>query len=91
MIQGFGLTENGFQSDGLLQADVTIISNEKCAEILSFNTSSDFLLNTQLKQMLKHGIVDQILCSTGIRDKKTGNYSVSIQQLTFSLELTFYH
>ena len=30
LLQGFGITEDGINSDGLLEANVTIISREKC-------------------------------------------------------------
>ena len=77
LVQGFGLTEKGEQSAGLLQANVTIISNEKCAQILKHNVSDHLLYKARTKNTLKYGIIDQVLCSVGSKDEKTGNTSVS--------------
>ena len=76
-VQGFGLTEKGEQSKGLLQANVTIISNEKCAQIIKHNVSDHLIYKNKAKKGLNYGIIDQLLCSVGIKDEKTGFFSVS--------------
>jgi len=75
LVQGFGLTEKGEQSAGLLQANVTIISNEKCAQILNHNVSDHMLYKQRTKNTLKYGIINQVMCSVGTKDEKTGNTS----------------
>ena len=77
LVQGFGLTEKGVQPKELLQANVTIISNEKCAQILKHNVSNHIIYKTKTKKGLNYGIIDQLLCSMGTKDKKTGLFSVS--------------
>ena len=77
LVQGFGLTEKGEQSAGLLQANVTIISNKQCAQILKHNVSDHLLYKQRTKNTLKYGIIDQLMCSVGTKDEKTGNTSVS--------------
>ena len=81
LVQGFGLTEKGEQSAGLLQANVTIISNEKCAQILKHNVSDHLLYKARTKNTLKYGIIDQVMCSVGTKDEKTGNTSVSYSKV----------
>ena len=76
VVQGFGLTEKGKQSQDLLQTNVYLISNEVCAQTLKHNTSNHLNYKTRVKNSLKHGIIDQILCSMGFQDKMTGNFSV---------------
>jgi hypothetical protein len=84
LVQGFGLTEKGQQSAGLLQANVTIISNENCAQILKHNVSDHMLYKHRTKNTLKYGIIDQVMCSVGTKDEKTGNTSVSYIKVLFS-------
>ena len=81
IVQGFGLTEKGEQSTGLLQANVTIISNELCAQILKHNVSDHLLYKHRTKNTLKYGIIDQVMCSVGTKDEKTGNTSVSYNKV----------
>ena len=80
LVQGFGLTESGKQSGELLQTHVTVISNEKCAEILTHNISSNLIdyhkLTKPSSGSLKYGITDEIMCTLGIEDPDTGSISV---------------
>ena len=76
VVQGFGLTEKGKQPQDLLQTNVYLISNEVCAQTLKHNTSNHLNYKTRVENSLKHGIIDQILCSMGFQDKITGNFSV---------------
>jgi len=52
--EGYGYTEHGNRSDVLLTANVTIISNQLCSEILQANTSRNLglKLKVQSKQSL---------------------------------------
>ena len=45
--------------------------------MLKHNISDNSINKWKLKKALKYGIIDQILCSVGFKDEKTGNYSVS--------------
>ena len=85
LVQGFGLTEKGEQSAGLLQANVTIISNKQCAQILKHNVSDHLLYKQRLKNTLKYGIIDQLMCSVGTKDEITGNTSVSYSMIFLDL------
>ena len=78
LVQGFGLTENGTQSNGLLQANAKLISNENCAKYISHNISDDLIGKKTIKDGLPFGIVDQVLCSMGELNEETERYSVSI-------------
>ena len=76
LVQGFGVTEDGKQSDGLLQANVTVISNENCAQYISYNVSDNKIDRKRVKDAAPNGIVSQVMCTMGIEDPKNGNYSV---------------
>ena len=76
LVQGFGITENGTQSNELLQANVTVISNENCAQYISFNVSDNKIDRKRVKDAAPNGIVSQVMCTMGIEDPKNGNYSV---------------
>ena len=75
-VQGFGITENGKQSDELLQANVTVISNEKCAQYISYNVSDNKIDRKRIIDAAPFGIVSQVICTMGIEDPKSGNFSV---------------
>ena len=76
IVQGFGLTEQGKQPKDLLQTEVYLVSNEKCAQTLRNNISNHLIFKKRAKESLEYGIIDQILCSIGFQDKVTGNFSV---------------
>ena len=78
LVQGFGLTENGTQSNGLLQANAKLISNENCAKYISQNISDNLIAKKKISHALPFGIVDQVLCSMGELNEETERYSVSI-------------
>ena len=76
LVQGFGITENGTQSNELLQANVTVISNENCAQYISYNVSDNLIDKKRIQDTAPLGIVSQVMCTMGIEDPKNGNYSV---------------
>ena len=76
LVQGFGITENGTQSNELLQANVTVISNENCAQYISYNVSDNKIDKKRIQDAAPLGIVSQVMCTMGIEDPKSGNFSV---------------
>merc|ERR1739838_737577 len=63
-IQGYGLTE--FATRGqLLEANVTIISNEVCQEALEYNTTGNDVAKRQINQALPQGLNYGLLCARG--------------------------
>ena len=76
LVQGFGITENGTQSNELLQANVTVISNENCAEYISYNVSENLIDKKRIQDAAPLGIVSQVMCTMGIEDPKSSNFSV---------------
>ena len=62
-IQGYGETEDGSRG-GLLEANVTVISNDQCKDYLNYN-SSDPKVEKKLKIALRDGINYGFLCSQG--------------------------
>ena len=76
LVQGFGITEDGKQSDVLLQANVTVISNENCAQYISYNVSNNNINRKRIKDAAPLGVVSQVMCTMGIEDPKSGNFSV---------------
>ena len=76
LVQGFGITENGTQSNELLQANVTVISNENCAQYISYNVSDNLIDKKRVQDAAPFGIVSQVICTMGIEDPKSGNFSV---------------
>ena len=63
-------------SDELLEANVTIIDNQKCSKYLKGNVTNNQILRTKLKRALSDGVNSGLLCSTGNLDEKTKLYSV---------------
>ena len=76
LVQGFGITENGTQSNELLQANVTVISNENCAQYISYNVSDNLIDKKRVQDAAPFGIVSQVICTMGIEDPNSGNFSV---------------
>ena len=77
---GYGNTENGRNGFNLLEANVTLISNEECRSRLQYNISSDpnqDTIQTLLCNDLPNGINDQFLCATGIYNEEKGIFSGS--------------
>ena len=66
-------------------ANVTLISNANCAKILSHNASNDQTLSGIIKRQLSYGVVEQLVCSLGIKNETTGEYSVSQKILYIQL------
>ena len=74
LTQGFGKTELENEGAGkLLEANVTIISNEDCYEklnnIITTNING-YNSRTQIKQAIYDGITDQLLCTEGLVVKR---------------------
>ena len=63
-IQGYGEVEDGGRG-GLLEANVTVISNEQCKQYLNYNASINSKVEPKLKIALKNGINYGFLCSQG--------------------------
>ena len=77
---GYGNTENGRNGFNLLEANVTLISNEECRSRLQYNISSDpnkITIQELLCNDLPNGINDQFLCATGIYNEEKGIFSGS--------------
>ena len=75
------MTEENKQSKRLLQANVTIISNKQCADMLKHNISDAPVWKQSTDFALPYGVIDQLLCTVGVPDEKTGNYSVSLSPI----------
>jgi len=63
-IQGYGLTEFGSRGQ-LLEANVTIISNEECKDQLDYNTTENSVAQRQINQALPQGLNYGLLCARG--------------------------
>ena len=74
------MTEDGIGSNKLLETYVDIMTNAQCQRSMnSILQSSKFPDNAKefVVESLPDGINDHMLCTTGIRDQKTGTFSVS--------------
>merc|ERR1711915_445270 len=69
-VQGYGLTETGKRGT-LLEANVTIISNEKCQRILIDNAKESISVSAQnqINQALPYGLNYGLLCADGKKVK----------------------
>ena len=76
LVQGFGQTEDDFLAKTLLQANVSLINNEKCAEMLRFNISGNRRQQGTIRTQLELGIVDEILCTVGLNEPFSDVYTV---------------
>ena len=81
IIQRFGATEENKESKGLLQVNVRIISNKQCAQMLKHNISNAPVWKQSTDFALPYGVIEQLLCTVGVPDEKTGNYSVSLSSI----------
>jgi len=63
-IQGYGLTEFGIRGK-LLEANVTIISNNDCVEALNYNLTDNSVARKQIDQALPQGLSYGLLCARG--------------------------
>ena len=66
-LQGYGLTEDGSRGN-LLEANVTIISNDLCKEYLQYNVSQNDngRIKLEISNALKNGLNFGLLCAQGI-------------------------
>ena len=69
-LQGFGTTEKGTKG-ALLEANVTVISDTYCQEILSANTSSTSItLKEKITKAIPLGLRHGLLCAQGIYNEE---------------------
>jgi len=74
LAQGYGLTENGIFPDSLLEANVTILTNERCRRKLQWKIKNTNLRDSDkeiLEKSLPDGLNKHLLCTQGIYDYKT--------------------
>jgi len=67
LVQGFGITEDGTPPDGILEANVTIISNSQCKQEMSKLKSK---YGQEAAEALPDGPTDAVLCTKGIWNNK---------------------
>ena len=80
LAQGYGLTENGIFPDSLLEANVTILTNERCRRKLQWKIKNTNLRDSDkeiLEKSLPDGLNKHLLCTQGIYDYKTNVHTVS--------------
>ena len=66
--QGYGTTE--YHTHGtLLEANVTVITTEKCREILRYNSTRRIVRNI-LNVGIPYGLNDQFLCAQGRQNEE---------------------
>ena len=75
-VQGFGLTETGTKG-ALLETNVTVISNQRCAQVLQSNTSDNINARKKILKALPVGLEYGIICAEGIYNEEKGIYSGS--------------
>ena len=63
-VQGTGVTETGSLGT-LLETNVTVISNELCREILSYNQTLNKAIKRQINNALSNGLDESFLCTQG--------------------------
>ena len=64
-IRGYGETENGLEIQELLEANVTVISNEQCKKYLESNSTKK-AVRRDINKALKNGLNYGFLCAQGI-------------------------
>ena len=67
--QGYGPTEYYLTDWTLLEANVTVINNEECREILRHNSTRRIVRNF-LNVGIPYGLNDQFLCAQGRQNEK---------------------
>ena len=85
LVQGYGLTEKETSPNKLLETYVTIISNKKCQKLMDSklrSSNSKFPADAKevVAEALPDGLNNHMLCTSGIRDQKTGTFSVSAKK-----------
>ena len=63
-VQGKGVTEFG-EVGSLLETNVTVISNELCSEILSYNGTLNKAIKRRIERALPNGLDESFLCAQG--------------------------
>ena len=66
-----------------LEAKVTAMSNQQCAEWLSNNVTNNRLFRKSIKDNFKNGITPNILCTKGIKNETIGYFTVRILLLNW--------
>jgi len=78
LVQGYGLTEDGIYPDSLLEANVTILSNQECRRKLQLKLKQTNIRDVDRKTIedaLPEGLNKHLLCTKGIFDWKTQTYT----------------
>ena len=73
-VQGYGVTENGTKGD-LLEANVTVITNQYCKQILRANVTNDEINAKKILRGLPLGLDYGLLCAQGIYQADKGIYT----------------
>eukprot|EP00092_Neocalanus_flemingeri_P070336 GFUD01086316.1.p1 GENE.GFUD01086316.1~~GFUD01086316.1.p1 ORF type:complete len:596 (-),score=125.76 GFUD01086316.1:106-1893(-) len=68
-VQGYGLTVDGTRGK-LVEANVTIISNNQCKEQLDFNTTNNHVARKQIYQALPQGLNYGLMCTHGEKNEE---------------------
>ena len=72
IVQGYGVTEEDIPGT-LLEANVTVITIEKCREILRHNSSRRIVRNN-LNVGIPYGLNDQFLCAQGTQNEEVSRF-----------------
>lgn len=67
-VQGYGVTENGTKGY-LLEANVTVISNELCKEYLDYNGTQRVQVKKKINNALSNGLNYGLFCTQGYQDE----------------------
>ena len=85
LIQGPGITEDE-KIGTLLEAEVEIISNEKCEEILNDSNKCTRLCQRYMRHHFPNGLNDGIMCTEPLHEFDEygdGLYTVGICQMSY--------
>ena len=75
-VQGYGETEGGTRGE-LLEANVTVISNDQCTEYISYNSSLNSKVKEKINGALANGIDYGLLCGQGLYNEERQAFSGS--------------
>ena len=75
-VQGYGTTETG-EKGTLLETNVTVITNQRCKEILNHNVTGNNNNRKKILQALPLGLDYGLLCAQGIYNEEKDIYSGS--------------
>jgi len=75
-VQGYGTTETGDKGK-LLETNVTVITNQRCKDILNHNVTDNLNNRKKILSALPLGLDYGLLCAQGILDEEKGIFSGS--------------